>query len=44
MNSNVQPDSMLIFRAALDIVEKEGFDELLEDVRCRIKEIENLRR
>lgn len=35
---------MLIFRAALDIVEKEGFDELLEDVRCRIKEIENLRR
>ncbi|KAG1736996.1 hypothetical protein EDB19DRAFT_1989251 [Suillus lakei] len=44
MNSNVQPDSMLVLRAALDIVEKEGFDELLEDVRCRIKEIENLRR
>ncbi|KAG1742684.1 uncharacterized protein EDB91DRAFT_1127505 [Suillus paluster] len=44
MNSNVQPDSMLVLRAALDIIEKEGFDELLEDVRCRIKEIENLRR
>ncbi|KAG2116311.1 hypothetical protein BD769DRAFT_1485904 [Suillus cothurnatus] len=44
INSNVQPDSMLVLRAALDIVEKEGFDELLEDVRCRIKEIENLRR
>lgn len=44
MNSNVQPDSMLVLRAALDIVEKEGFDELLEDVRCRIKEIGNLRR
>ncbi|KAG2144663.1 uncharacterized protein EDB93DRAFT_1288952 [Suillus bovinus] len=44
MNSNVQPDSMLILRAALDIVEREGFDELLEVVRCRIKEIENLRR
>ncbi|KAG1842237.1 hypothetical protein DFJ58DRAFT_806517 [Suillus subalutaceus] len=44
MNSNVQPDSMLVLRAVIDIVEKEGFDELLEDVRCRIKEIENLRR
>ncbi|KAG2067008.1 hypothetical protein BDR04DRAFT_1028764 [Suillus decipiens] len=44
MNSNVQPDSMLVLRAALDVVEKEGFDELLEDVRCRIKEIGNLRR
>ncbi|KAG2140187.1 hypothetical protein DEU56DRAFT_735288 [Suillus clintonianus] len=44
INSNVQPDSMLVLRAALDIVEKEGFDELLEEVRCRIKEIENLRR
>ncbi|KAG0697745.1 hypothetical protein DFH29DRAFT_878492 [Suillus ampliporus] len=42
MNSNVQPDSMLVLRAALDIIEKEGFDELLEDVRCRIKEIESL--
>jgi hypothetical protein len=41
---DVRPDSMLILHAARDVVEAEGFDELLEGVRDRIDEIESLHR
>ncbi len=44
INHNVRPDSMLILKAACDVVEKEGFDELLDNVRARIDEIESLHR
>lgn len=35
---------MLILQAAQEVVEEEGFDELLENVRERIDEIESLHR
>lgn len=35
---------MLILRAALDVVEVDGFDESLQKVRDRIDEIESLHR
>jgi len=41
---NVRPDSNLILYAAKQVTEEEGFDELLDGVRDRIKEIESLRR
>lgn len=41
---NVRPDSMLILHAAREVVEEEGFEELLENVRNRIDEIESLHR
>jgi len=41
---NVRPDSNLILYAAKQVTEEEGFDELLDGVRGRIKEIESLRR
>ncbi|PFH52126.1 hypothetical protein AMATHDRAFT_140883 [Amanita thiersii Skay4041] len=41
---NVRPDSMLILHAAQQVVEEEGFDDLLEGVRDRIDEIESLHR
>ncbi|KAF8339423.1 hypothetical protein F5887DRAFT_981414 [Amanita rubescens] len=41
---NVRPNSMLILHAACEVVEEEGFDELLDNVRARIDEIESLHR
>ncbi|KAJ7782720.1 hypothetical protein B0H16DRAFT_1494100 [Mycena metata] len=41
---DVRPDSMLILHAARQVVEEEGFDELLDNVRDRIDEIESLHR
>jgi len=41
---NVRPDSNLILSAAQEVVNEEGFDELLENVRARIDEIESLHR
>ena len=41
---NVRPDSFLIFHAAREVVEEEGFEEKLESVRDRINEIESLHR
>ncbi|KAJ7209738.1 hypothetical protein GGX14DRAFT_535039 [Mycena pura] len=41
---DVRPDSMLILHAAREVVEEEGFDELLDNVRSRIDEIESLHR
>lgn len=40
----VKPDSMLTLQAAREVVEEDGFDELLESVRERIDEIESLHR
>jgi hypothetical protein len=35
---------MLILQAAREIVEEEGFDEMLDGVRARVDEIESLHR
>jgi hypothetical protein len=35
---------MLILQAAREVVEEEGFDDLLDSVRARIDEIESLHR
>lgn len=35
---------MLILHAACEVAEEEGFDELLDNVRARIDEIESLHR
>lgn len=35
---------MLILQAARQVVEEEGFDQLLDDVRERVDEIESLHR
>jgi len=44
INHDVRPDSMLILQAAREVVEEEGFDDLLDSVRERIDEIESLHR
>jgi hypothetical protein len=44
VNHDVRPDSRLILHAARQVVEEEGFDELLDNVRDRIDEIESLHR
>ena len=41
---DVRPDSMLVLQAAREVVEEEGFDELLDSVRARVDEIESLHR
>ncbi|KAK2463130.1 hypothetical protein APHAL10511_004785 [Amanita phalloides] len=41
---NVRPNSLLILHAAREVVEEEGFDELLDGVRGRVDEIESLHR
>ncbi|KAH7102268.1 hypothetical protein BKA62DRAFT_769970 [Auriculariales sp. MPI-PUGE-AT-0066] len=41
---NVRPDSMLILRAAREVVEEEGFEDKLNNVRDRIDAIESLHR
>lgn len=40
----VRPDSMVLYRAAETIVNEEGFEDLLTNVRDRIDEIESLHR
>ncbi|KAH9988026.1 hypothetical protein BJV77DRAFT_1061486 [Russula vinacea] len=44
INHDVRPDSMLILQAAREVVEEQGFDDLLDSVRARIDEIESLHR
>ncbi|KII95658.1 hypothetical protein PLICRDRAFT_129563 [Plicaturopsis crispa FD-325 SS-3] len=44
IHHDVRPDSMLILHAARQVVEEEGFDETLDDVRERVDEIESLHR
>ncbi|KAI0057888.1 hypothetical protein BV25DRAFT_1811633 [Artomyces pyxidatus] len=44
VNHDVRPDSMLILQAAREVVEEDGFDDLLDSVRARIDEIESLHR
>ncbi|KAJ7244139.1 hypothetical protein B0H12DRAFT_1203639 [Mycena haematopus] len=44
VHHDVRPDSMLILHAARQVVEEDGFEEILENVRSRIDEIESLHR
>ena len=44
INHDVTPDSLLLLHAAREVVEEEGFDEQLDDVRDRVDEIESLHR
>jgi len=44
INHDVTPDSLLVLRAAEEVVEEEGFDQQLDDVRDRVDEIESLHR
>jgi len=44
VDHKVRPDSMLILRAAMEVVEEDGFDDSLDSVRDRIDEIESLHR
>ncbi|EKM53414.1 uncharacterized protein PHACADRAFT_125129 [Phanerochaete carnosa HHB-10118-sp] len=44
INHDVTPDSLLLLRAAQEVVEEEGFDQQLDDVRDRVDEIESLHR
>lgn len=44
IDHNVRPDSMLTLHAAREVVEQDGFDEILDNVRNRIDEIESLHR
>ncbi|CUA71696.1 hypothetical protein RSOLAG22IIIB_04742 [Rhizoctonia solani] len=44
INQDIQLDSMLTLEAAREVVNTEGFDELLEGVRDRVDEIESLHR
>ena len=44
IHHDVRPDNMLILHAARQVVEEEGFDEMLDNVRARIDEIESLHR
>ncbi|KZT05366.1 uncharacterized protein LAESUDRAFT_727003 [Laetiporus sulphureus 93-53] len=44
VNHDVTPDSLLVLRAAAEVVEDEGFNELLENVLDRVDEIESLHR
>lgn len=41
---NVRPDSNLILYAAQEVASENGFEELLQNVRDRIDEIESLHR
>ncbi|GBE81052.1 hypothetical protein SCP_0307760 [Sparassis crispa] len=43
-NHDVMPDSLLLLHAATQVVEEDGFDDLLDNVRNRIDEIESLHR
>ncbi|KAF9243146.1 hypothetical protein BU15DRAFT_86548 [Melanogaster broomeanus] len=44
VNLDVRPDSMLILLAAREVVEEKGFDDVLNNVRDRVDEIESLHR
>ncbi|KAF9560959.1 hypothetical protein CPC08DRAFT_455874 [Agrocybe pediades] len=44
IHHNVRPDSNLILRAAQEVAAEEGFEEVLQNVRDRIDEIESLHR
>jgi len=44
INHDVTPDSMLVLLAAREVVEEEGFEEALDNVRERIDAIESLHR
>jgi hypothetical protein len=43
-NLDVRPDSMAVLKAAQEVVEEDGFQEVLDSVRGRVDEIESLHR
>ncbi|EGO00723.1 hypothetical protein SERLA73DRAFT_121157 [Serpula lacrymans var. lacrymans S7.3] len=44
INLDVRPDSMLILHAAREVVEEDGFEDLLDNVQNRVDAIESLHR
>ncbi|KZP27612.1 hypothetical protein FIBSPDRAFT_948523 [Athelia psychrophila] len=44
VHHDVRPDSMLILHAAREVVEEEGFQDMLDGVKARVDEIESLHR
>lgn len=44
VHNNVRPDSKIILRAAMEVVQEEGFNEVLQGVRDRVDQIESLHR
>lgn len=40
VNHDVRPDSMIILRAAQEVVSQAGFDDMLDETRDRVDEIE----
>lgn len=44
VNHDVRLDSALMLCAAREVVEEEGFEEMLDSVRARVDEIESLHR
>ncbi|KAJ9123101.1 hypothetical protein QFC22_001291 [Naganishia vaughanmartiniae] len=44
VNHHVRPDSMITYQAGKLVVEEEGFDDLLDETRDRVDEIEGLHR
>lgn len=42
MNHDVRPDSMIILRAAQEVVSQDGFDDMLDETRDRVDEIEGM--
>jgi hypothetical protein len=43
-NLDVRPDNMAVLRAAREVVEEPGFQEMLDSVRERVDQIESLHR
>ena len=44
INHDVRLDSRLLLHAAREVVNEKGFDDLLDNVRARVDEIESLHR
>jgi len=44
IHHDVRPDSILVLHAARQVVEDNGFDDILDNVRARVDEIESLHR
>jgi hypothetical protein len=40
VNHDIRPDSVMLLRAAREVVEEEGFDDMLDQTRDRVDEIE----
>lgn len=42
VHHDVRPDSMIILRAAQEVVSQPGFDDMLDETRDRVDEIEGM--